>query len=386
MLKASRLLAVLLAASLSAQSAVTITDGNCTYSYSSYPTTRTSAAGLNNFTANGADHMYQNWWYYYLAPDTTGSAFNTSGGQMTATVAADGRSVAFDWANVDGRNIAARLVNCVYSTGPSTGITAQCLCITNNTGGSITIYIYNYLDLDVAGSTSNVAAQDPNLPAGNHIVTNTTANRSLYYNALNFNAYEVRAFAGLRTSILAGSGGSFYQPTNTGLPFGPGDYTGCFFWCVTIPANGSAWFYELISDGVSSPSQGLATTTNYCVAKPGTNGLPAWSLNRAFIGGTMNLQINNGLNGSPPIAALGTGQVNIPFPPIGTICVNPIITTIGMPPFASGTSALPLPIPGNGGLAGLNLYFQGFFIDAGAAGSIAHTDGLCVTLGNYYGN
>ncbi len=168
--KSATLLALAVTTSLAAQTAATITDANTTFTYSSYPTATNSAVGYCNFAAATTDHAYQSWWYYAVQGDATGAALNTAGGQMTASLAADNRSVLLSWPNVDARGFSAQLVNCVYSTGATSGVSAQALTITNNTANALGINLYFYTDLDVAGAAGDSASQHAGWPTGNHMV------------------------------------------------------------------------------------------------------------------------------------------------------------------------------------------------------------------------
>ena len=375
------LLVAAFAVALPAQGLVNITDANTSFSVSGYPTGTSSTGGLGNFTASTSDHLYQNWWYYCVSGDTTGSAFNNSNGQLTMTPNPDGRSATLDWASVDGRNFAARLVSCVYSTGPNTGVCTQTMAIANNTGAALGITIYNYCDLDVsATSTVDSAQQVPNGTPGHQMVTDGTTNATVYYLADAFVGYEVASFAGLRTNILAGQGGSCYSLTNTGLPFGPGDYTGAYQWSLAISPGQTVYFKILLADGILPVSSNSAAAAPFGVAKAGTPGFPGWGTQRPFAGSNPNLQIKNGLTGSVPLLLIGASQLNLPFPPFGTVYVNPLIT-VSMPAFdAAMQSSIPIPIPmvRQGGA-----YFQAFWADPAASNGIVHTEGLTWAIGSY---
>ena len=393
MLRARALLVRLFAASagcgslgcgslLVAQSAVALTDANALFAYTAYPTTPTSTAGLCTFAAAGVDHAYQSWWYYAVQGDTRGTAFNTAGGQMTATVAADARSVAFDWANVDTRSFAARLNSCVYSTGTTSGVSAQAMTITNNTGAPLTISVYSYTDLDVAGVLGDSATQQAGWPTGNHLVQDS-GGVQCWAMGSGFSNYAVAAFPAVRDNVLNGVGGAPYVPGNTGLPFGPGDYSGVFHWLLTLAPGASNTVSSLLAITQVPSSQRIASSTTFCIGKPGTHGQARWTLNRPFCGASTSLRIENGLPGSAPIVFLGTASTALPIAPFGTLCTVPV-TTLAMPLFdAMRVSAAPITIPNVAALGAAPLFWQGLFLDPGAAASLAHTDGLRWSIGSF---
>lgn len=369
-------------ATLAAQSAVSITDANASFSYTGYPTSTTSTVGYCNFAAAAVDHAYQSWWYYAVQGDTRGSALNTAGGQMTATVASDNRSVALDWANVDSRNFAAKLVNRVYSTGAASGISAQALTITNNTGAPLTINLYCYTDLDVAGASNDSAAQATGWPTGSHMVQDTTGVQC-WVMASGFANFDVTAFATARGNVLAGVGGAPYVPANTGLPFGPGDYTSVYHWVVTIAPGASSTQSSLLAITQIPASQRIASATTYCAGKPGTNGVPTWTVDPPFIGAGATLRIENGFPGVAPILFVGASPTSLPIAPYGTVCTVPV-NTLAMPVFdGARISSLPVSIPNQASLGAAPVYWQALFLDPGAVASLAHTGGLTWRLGSF---
>jgi hypothetical protein len=133
----------------------------------------------------------------------------------------------------------------------------------------------------------------------------------------------------------------------------------------------------------TAAGQTIATSVLYGVGKAGSVGVGTWDASgrRPQLGSDFLLKLVNGPVGQSPVIALGT-QVNIPFPPIGTIYVNPI-TSFFIGPFdATNTSSLFLRLPHGDFLCGAILAMQGFWGDAGAPGFIGHSQGQRITFGN----
>jgi hypothetical protein len=121
----------------------------------------------------------------------------------------------------------------------------------------------------------------------------------------------------------------------------------------------------------------LASATTYGTGKAGTNGVPLWSVNpNPRPGFDYEFEVTNGLNGVAPVVLVGLGRISFPLPPIGTILVNPL-ASFTLSRFSGGVASATLPLSGCGGPVDL----QAFFLDPGAAGGIAHTNGLELTLG-----
>ncbi len=138
----------------------------------------------------------------------------------------------------------------------------------------------------------------------------------------------------------------------------------------------------------TAANQVIANAGVFGAGKAGTNGVGAWSLSspvrHPVLGRDFALRLSNGVAGASPILFIGTSIAGgLPLPPFGTLYVN-TITSIPMPAFnATFNSTLRLAIPHGSNLCGLNLAFQGWWGDAGAAGfPVGHSNGLDLTLGN----
>lgn len=135
-------------------------------------------------------------------------------------------------------------------------------------------------------------------------------------------------------------------------------------------------------------NQTVAAAAAYGAGKSGTNGVASWDLGtpvrNPVLGRDYPLRIINGFAGSSPLVFIGTPNgPGIPVPPFGTLHVFPVLTTLSMPAFnANNVSSLRLPVPHGNNLCGLILGWQAFWGDPGATGSVCHTNGLELTLGN----
>lgn len=358
--------------------------GNVVFERTSYPTSTTSTAGFANLRGGGttgADHLYQSRWYYRVAGDPGQAVYNNSAtsGLQPQIISGKGDTAILNWRNTDGRGFDSQLRQRVYSTGQNDGVLSECMTIRNPSTTPLVIDLYHYVDYDVAGSGGD-SANFVGTPAQMEVTDPTTADK-MYYLGCRSTNYEVTGFATLRGSL----GGAAYNMTNTGIPFGPGDFTGGYQWAsMTVAPNGELSVYVAHGFNRQLPCCDVATIETYCVAKPGTNGLPRWGDNPLYVCGISELKILNGLPGSPPIVFLSASRSCLPFPPFGTIAVLPVAGNFNMPPFdGTGTSAACLQVPWNAGLCGVQIYMQAWFGDPGAAGApLAHTDGACFTIGS----
>ena len=205
----------------------TISQGDVFFTQANSPTlgTATSVSG-GNFRVNGAagtDHLFENWWWFRVdGVDTREFAFNNATGTSAA-----GNSATTNWTFA---NFSASLNYLVTDTGVNTGQVLQTMTVTNTTAQSIVLNLFNYTDYDVnatAGLDSAVS-----LGAGQIKVTDS-ANPAwdLRFNASAPNAFQVTSFATLR-GLLTNT--AINNLDSTGLPFGPGDFTGGYQWTLQM--------------------------------------------------------------------------------------------------------------------------------------------------------
>ena len=374
--------AALFAASASAQLVTgSITDGNVTYAHTSFPTTTTSAGGLGNFLTAGQDHLYQATWCYRIAGDSQEYAFNSGVAQGATSSTYLGNRVVHTWADVDNRGIAAMRDIRVYSTGATAGVCIEKMTVTNNTGAAIQLNLFAYADFDQCASAGGDSAGANPTPDRVQI-TDTACTASTQIFAPGSDNYEVTAFATVRGKLLDLAVDDL---NNTGLPFGPGDFTGAWQWQNrTVNAGGSFTAYFIMAvDAIHSGCMSPAGVQTYGAGKAGTNGVPAFDTSvLPFLGSTGNLTINNGVAGSP-FLILGGAATNIPFAPFGTILVDLTGAAMfsGAPFDGANKSVTPIPIPNGINLCNANVFIQAFLGDAGALGFVSHTDGMIWTLG-----
>lgn len=240
-------LSILTAAGIAAaQTGATISDGNAVFRIGNAPTTATSTGPTADFRVTGpagTDHVFQNWWWYRLAGDTRESTFNSSGGGATSNFVANfGQMTQFY------PSFRADLTWLVESTGADAGFVRSTVSITNTTSSNITINMFNYFDADMSGTVGGDSAilAAPNLM---EVVDGTTGVTG-QYSAVGADAYQVTAFAVLR-GLLANS--SVDNLNNSGLPFGPGDFTGGFQWVDIVIEPG---FTRSFVSTVSIPTPG----------------------------------------------------------------------------------------------------------------------------------
>jgi hypothetical protein len=366
----------------------TITDANAVYEHASFATGIGSALGSTSFRGNGPtapDQVYQTIWLWRLDADPREYVFHNGAAQGALSSVYTTNRVVHSWADVDLRGLAATRDVQVFSAGPGAGFAVDKMTVTNNTGAPILLNLFAYVDIDVCGTPAgDSAVANPN---NNKIsITDPGCTTVMEAFAPGADHYELGIYPALRARLVDAL---FDNLTDTGLPFGPADVTGAWQWQSRQVAPGASLtaYVVLALDRVHSGCVSVARASTYGAGKPGTNGVPLFDTTvLPLLGRTANLTVTSGLAGSAPFFILGAAAANIPFPPFGTILVDPNGAALfgGAPFDASHESRTPIGIPNSPFLCSTAVNVQAFIADPAATGSVSHTDGLIWLLGGVH--
>lgn len=378
----SRLLAscVALAAALSAQT-LTITDGNMNVTTNAPSATSHSPAGFSlRADALAINHGFQHWWFYRVAGDTREFAIRNIGG-MT------GGSTPFlthadrDFADLDSRGLLRANIDFdVYDSGPASGVVTSRITLTNISALPVTFDLFNYTDLDVAGTSANDQV------TGNgtsHVVTDTSGVR-----------IEVRAPGADRSDVLDYASTSnprtllantTLEDLSNALPPFLGDYTGAFQWQnrTLQPFEQRSWTVVFAVDTAANvvPEVAHYGTASGLGAEIYTDTLPLQdNANLRQIG----IQLKNApagqlfglLSNTATVPGLAFGNVQLWVDPtVGMAFPIGIITP-------TGEMNAVFTIPTSPYLTGFPIYHQYFFLDPTAPNGESHwTQGLMTRVG-----
>jgi hypothetical protein len=209
-----------------ANAALTVANGN-----SSVTVDPLSQAGMNNWTVDGVNQMYQQWFWYRIGATGPQSAINTISAPTVATAA--GRIIDTGYSN------SSLSVDILYTltggtAGSNTSDVAETIRIINNTASAFTIHFFQYSDFDLNGTPAGQTATfiSPNAfqqtgPAGGAVMTETVTTPAP-------NTHE----AGLYPNTL-NSLNSVPSYTLNGTNSATGDATWAFGWDQTIAAGGT---------------------------------------------------------------------------------------------------------------------------------------------------
>jgi hypothetical protein len=207
----------------------TATNGASSFTLSDYTGGATGFGPTCDFSVGGPgnpDHLYQAGWFYRSGGDSREFAF--------------ANATSSDWSTPNQgrleystREFDAVMIYTVNGIGNGYGVLTQTLTVFNTTNHAINVNLFNYQDIDLAGTSSNDSAV---LNSGN-VIRVTDANTGWVANYEGTNAFAVGGFSSIRDIL---SNGSVDNLSNTGLPFGPGDFTGAFQWNFDLSTGGAA--------------------------------------------------------------------------------------------------------------------------------------------------
>ncbi len=238
-------LSIFLTSPAAAQVGGTLTDGNATYVQQTAPNSLASLAsptGAVFQTENSApNQLFQNWWYYRVQGDTTQYPFGTytrsAGGQIAGSSNYSGNVSTYNWTDTNASSVtrftAAYVSTLTHGAQPGFATLSQSFQITNPGVTALTIALFNYADIEANGSNP---VDTDTATGGVNAIMDTDGPWQVVHSAVGAAAFQAATFSSLRDSLL---GGTVYDLNDTGLPFGPGDYTGAFEWNLTVPAGQS---------------------------------------------------------------------------------------------------------------------------------------------------
>lgn len=205
----------------------TITDGAVTFGYTNdFNTTFGNTVDTQFVGAATGDLTWESWWFFRVSGDGRESAFATP--DLESYV---GSISHLNWSDPGGAGLFSAVLDAeVLDTGVGMGNLFQNLNISNTGVSDLTIDIFHYTDLDVGNS---FGADDAALVANPDAIEISVLDGadSAPIIAYGADAFQVTPW---RTLLQNLTNGNVDNLDDSGLPFGPGDFTTAFQWSVTI--------------------------------------------------------------------------------------------------------------------------------------------------------
>lgn len=207
----------------------TATNNGASFTLADYTGTDTGTGATSSFSVGGAgnpDHAFQTWWWYRVEGDTREHSFANASG--------------WDWSSPGKGRIEyttddffAVMSFQVTGIADGYGVLTQTLTVINTSNSTKTFNLFNYNDVDLAGTAAGDSAtlNSPNVIR----ITDSASPWVAFYEGTD--AFGVDSFANLRGEFADNGVDNL---NSNGLPFGPGDFTGAFQWSFMLDAGGAA--------------------------------------------------------------------------------------------------------------------------------------------------
>ena len=210
-----------------------ITDGDVTFSYTSFNQGFRNTTDTDYTGAGAGDQMWESWWFFRVTGDTREYAFAAPDTDDYSL----GNYATLDWADVNARGLFSAQLNVAIVDPGVGGNLYQEMNIT--AVGSLILEVFHYTDYDVGGTPGDDTAVLDSA-AGDIQITVTDGGTGDFVPFIGYGAdhYEVTPWRALLTDLT--NNGNTGDLGDTGLPFATGDFTGGFQWSVSLNAGETA--------------------------------------------------------------------------------------------------------------------------------------------------
>lgn len=226
-----------------------LTDGTATYRIggttgviNASPTT-TSSPTMDLILAGASpDHVFNDWWWFRGPNDTR--EFAIANATSRTVLGANSIEYGYNLGDVQGT-----LRYTLTQPAANSARVDQSWRLVNPTMNDIELNLFHYIDFDLNGATSNTAF----LTAANNrmMVEHAASGTAADWWGTGAHSYQVTTFATLR-GLLTNT--VVNNLNNTGLPFGPGDYTGGYQWTIVVPGGADVVVRVFSSYGINTPA------------------------------------------------------------------------------------------------------------------------------------
>jgi hypothetical protein len=376
-MKPMRILAVAstLAAVVPAQ--LTISDGNMNVVVGALSTVQEPQSLELRADALGTNHGYEQGWFYRVAGDTREYALRSVGVISEGVVA--GKHADRDFANVDIRSQLKASVDWdVYDSGPASGVVINRLTLTNRSQQPVTVDVFCYTDLDIAGTPGNDVCVGTN---SSHFVSDPSGIQ-IEVRAIGNDLSQVGAWPSVRDLLTNAT----LDDLSGALPPFTGDYTGAFQW-----QNRTLQPFEqktfTVALAVETSALALPLVENY-----GTQNGTGFEIHTSELPLQDNTQprmfacrMKGALRFVEYRTIVGlTSSAPFPFIPGLDFWVLPgsVFAVYGGITSQDGEASNSFVVPASPYFSGISVYFQVFSVDASAPNGYAYQSaGMHVTIG-----
>lgn len=214
---------------------LSLSDGNAVFSYGTFPTQATGSPATADFRPNTSpDFLYSNWWHYRRAADTREYAMANP---VVTPIGPNAAELLFNAGDFTWK------INHTLADGPVLNWADLRMdwTVEASPSGDVDVQLIGYVDADVVFD-SDRAHRIPSTYLSGSLHTNgiQLSNGNLIVNYRSSFAeagdYRVAAYSAVADQLMDNGVTAF---DNSGLPFGPADFTGALSYHLNLPAGQS---------------------------------------------------------------------------------------------------------------------------------------------------
>lgn len=235
--------------------------GSATATLNTTPTTTGGGPTMDLFKPNQStpDHLFNDWWWYRTAGGGAVDTREYAIASATSRTLIGANSVEYGY-DIRAGGTGAVMLNGILSytlTGQPNSIANaarmdQRWTLRNPNNFDVELNMFHYIDFDLSGSTSDSATLTT--PNERMLIRDAAGTqKGADWWGVGATNYQVTPFATLRGLLTNTLVNDF---NNTGLPFGPGDWTGGYQWRLHVPAGGIVHIlssYALNDEAIPAP-------------------------------------------------------------------------------------------------------------------------------------
>jgi len=207
-----------------------------------------SQAGLYNWSVDGVNQLYQQWFWYRVGSsgpessiDTISPVSETSSGANNATL------------TYAGSTISVKTAYSLAAPGNGTATLSELITVMNTSGQIQDYHFFQYSDFDLGGTPGGQSVQFYNNGSSTYYeVIQTGASGSMTETAIAPSATSMEVQAGYFPSLLNALNDGVATTLNNNLSAGPGDVDYAYEWDATLAPGSSLLISKLMT--VPEPS------------------------------------------------------------------------------------------------------------------------------------
>ncbi|MBL8230529.1 MAG: PEP-CTERM sorting domain-containing protein [Bryobacterales bacterium] len=188
---------------------------------------------------------------------------------MPTTQSYLGNTSTLTWSSLAGGAFSALEVLTLTNTGGPSGNILATMSLTNTGNLPLSLFLFHMLDMDLQPTASNDTAS---LAGPNLIRLTDAGTNAAFYQGIGANAWLVRPFGATDIGAVMPDGAET-NFNNSGLPFGPNDFTAGFQWNLLIDPGQTLQAQVLVGVNDPLPASDVPEPASFALLAAGLLGM-----------------------------------------------------------------------------------------------------------------